>query len=206
MTQASPGIIPSPLKDPISWMSCTVSGQTWGPAQGLGKVVPVRVKRPYKWQKKDAAGQDGSTDTFRGRKPPDFILQFHMWTDAQFTYWNTFSLAFLYTAGVTQIDPVDIYMPQLAMVGISQIRVDALGTPEQQGEKLYWIAEVAVAEFSPPIAANVTQTPTGATTGNPNAPGTTPDPAIDALQKQIQAATAQAINDGVLSPTQAGLP
>jgi hypothetical protein len=206
MTQLDPGIIPSPLADPIAWMSATVNGQTWGPKFGLGKVVPIRAGRPYKWQVKDASGQDGATPTYRGKKPPDFILQFHMWTDAQFIFWQTFSLAFLYDASKQQVDPVDIYMPQLANVGISQIKVDELGVPEQQGERLYWIAEVKVSEFFPPIASNVTQTPTGANTTNPEAPGQTPDPAIDALQKQIQAATTVAINDGVLSPQGSGLP
>lgn len=200
------GITPSPLQDPIAWMSCTVSGKTWGPAQGLGKVIVRRAARRYKWQVKDAPGQEGGTPTYRGKAPPQFELDFHMWTDAQFVYWNTFSLLFMYFGDKNEVQPVDIYTPQLNLVGITQIHVLDLGAPEQQGEKLYWIATVAVQEYFPPIAQNATVTPTGAATANPDAPGATPDPAIDELQKQIQAATTQAVNDGVLSPAESGLP
>jgi hypothetical protein len=206
MTQLDPGIIPSPLADPIAWMSATINGQTWGPKNGLGKVVVLRAARPYKWQIKDASGQDGATPTYRGKKPPDFTLAFHMWTDAQFQFWQTFQLAFLYDASKQQVDPVDIYTPQLAMVGISQIHVDELGAPEQQGERLYWIAEVKVKEFLPPIAQNVTQTPTGSNTSNPESPGTQPDAAAEALQKEIGATIPVAVSVGVLSGQGSGLP
>ena len=187
--------IPSPFADPVSWMTIVVSGQTVGPADGSGFVKIKKASRPYKWQKKDAAGQDGETKTYRGKKPKDFDLEFYLWTDKHFAVWQTLSTAsFVYDASKTTVDPTDVYHPALAMVGISQITVDDLGSPEQQGDRLLWIATVRVSEFLPPIAANVTQTPAGAATGNDAAPGAQPVPA-DIAAAQADIAAQQHIND-----------
>lgn len=207
MSAVAPGVVQSPLIDPISWMSITISGMTIGPRDGTGLVKIRRAGRPYKWQTKDASGQDGATHTYRGKKPPDFEIEFHMWTDAHFTAWQALSsAALIYDASKTTVDPVDVWHPGLVMVGISQIIVDECGSPEQQGDRLLWVATVKVKEYFPPIAQNVTQTPAGAAASNPNSEGPTPDPAISQLQAQIEAATNVAINDGVLSPAGAGLP
>lgn len=211
MTQNVPtldaGTFASPLVDPVSWMSITISGMTIGPKDGSGYIKLRRAGRPYKWQVKDASGQDGATPTYRGKKPPDFEIEFHLWTDQHFAAWQALSTASLiYDASKTTVDPTDVYHPALAMVGISQMIVDECGAPEQQGDRLYWIATVKAKEFFLPIATNVTDSPSGAANSDPTAPGTTPDPAYDALQKQIAAATTVAINDGVLSPQGSGLP
>lgn len=200
------GTIPSPLVDPVSWDSVTVAGAVWGPANGMGKVEWKRVKRPYKWQKKDAAGQDGETKTYRGKKPPDFIAEFHMWTDAQFVWWQTFQQAFVYDASKTTVDPTDIYAPPLALVGVSQITVDSLGAPEKQGDRHYWIATVEMCEYFPPIVANVTQTPDGAAVNYVQVSGPTPDPALSQAQQQIAALRQEAEASGALTPGESGLP
>jgi len=169
------GAYPDPLTDPIAWMSITVASMTIGPRDGTGYVRLKRAARPYKWQKKDAPGQDGETKTYRGKKPPDFELEFWLWTALHFTVWQTLSTAaFLYDASKTTVDPTDVYHPALAMVGISQVTVDSLGAPEQQGDKLLWIATVKVCEYFPPIAANVTQTPAYSLTTNDDTPGAQP--------------------------------
>jgi hypothetical protein len=203
----TPGTIASPLVDPNAWDTITVSGMTVGPKDGSGYVRLRRAGRPYKWQIKDAAGQDGGVSTYRGKKPPEWEIEFHLWTDAHFVAWQALSTsAFLYDPSKTTIDPVDVYHPGLAMVGISQILVDELGVPEQQGDRKMWIATVKCHEYFPPIAANVTQSPTGsAGPTSPNAPGDTPDPNAD-LQKAIAAQQQQNENDGTLSTATSGLP
>ena len=211
-TNIAAGIISSPFVDPVAYMSVTVSGMTIGPKDGTGKVSLQRAGRPYKWQTKDASGQDGNTKTYKGKKSPDFELIFWLWTDAHFAAWQQMAnTSFIYDASKTTVDPVDVYRPELAMVGISQMIVDECGAPEQVGEgTLMWKAVVKCSEYFPPILVNVTQTPPGATNADPTAPGTTPDPALTQLQGQIAAATQQAIIDGVLSsgnsPQGSGLP
>jgi len=202
-----PNIFVSPLVDPISWMSITVSGFTIGPADASGYVQLRNAGRPYRWQSKDASGQDGATQTYRGKSPTPFEILFVLWTDFHFFNWQALADAsFIYDAGKTTVDPVDVYHPALAMVGISQMVVLDCGAPEQQGTELKWVATVKCREFFPAIATNATQTPTMATTSNDNAPGTTPDPALEQAQTLVEAAKVQAQNVGVLSPTQAGLP
>lgn len=208
MTQGlTSGIIPSPLVDPIAWSSITVAGITVGIADGSGMVKVRRCARPYKWQKKDAAGQDGETKTYRGKKPPDFEIEFHLWTDKHFQSFQALATAaFLYD--VTKIgtaNPVDIYHPALAIVGITQITVDEFGAPEQQGDRLLWIATIKVCEFLPPIAQNATATPAGAGPGA-TPPGTPPATTDDALQQQIAQAQQDLSDEGSASPTDAGLP
>ncbi len=189
------GMIPSPLVDPISWNTIEVQGTRIGPGDGSGKVVVKRVRRPYKWQKKDAAGQDGETKTFRGKKPPDFEIEFHLWVDEHFTAFQTMANAsFLYDSTKTNPDPVDVYHPAFAIVGISQMIVDECGAPEQQGDTHLWIATVKVCEYFPPVATNVTATPTGALPYVLQTDGSQPVPAdISAAQAEI--ATQQHIND-----------
>ena len=203
-----PGVIPSPLKDPHAWSSITVSGTTIGPADGSGKIVLKRAGRPYKWQVKDAKGQDGGVSTYQGKRPPEWEIEFHMWTDTQFHRWQSLSQTwFLYDAGKTSVDPVDVYHPGLAMVGISQILVDDLGVPEQQGDRKYWIASVKVHEYFPPVAKDVTTSPTTSAAAPPAAatPGTPPDPELDALQAKIAQELATQ-KDGAPTPAGAGLP
>jgi hypothetical protein len=177
-------------------MTITVQGQTVGPADGSGFCKVKKASRPYKWQKKDAPGVDGETKTYRGKKPKDFDLEFYLWTDRHFVVWQQLATAsFIYDASKTTVDPTDVYHPALAMVGITQITVDDLGSPEQQGDRLLWIATVRVCEFLPPIAANVTQTPAGGyTSSSSTTPGAQPVPAdIAAAQAAIEAQ--QHVND-----------
>jgi hypothetical protein len=205
---APPGIVASPLADPHAWSSVTVAGMTIGPADASGMVTFRNAGRPYKWQIKDASGIDGGQSTYRGRRPPDWEIEFHIWTDYQFRcFQQMLNAAFLYDAGKTTVDPVDVYHPGLAMLQITQFVVDDVGMPEQQGDRKMWLARVKVHEFFPaPAAVNVTQTPEGAATGNPNAPGQQPSPAVIALQAAVEAQRQQAIASGALTPEASGLP
>ena len=208
-----PGIIPSPLKDPHAWSSVTIAGVTIGPKDGSGLVKIVdNAGRPYKWQIKDASGQDGGRSTYRGKRPPEFGLQFHLWTDAHFAaYQNLVTTSFLYDTTKTAVDAVDIYHPGLALVGLTQILVDHVGIPEQQGERKYWHALVKVHEYFPPAAVNTTQSPTASTNGQGGgaagggAAGDPPDPNAD-WQKAIAEQKALNVQAGVASPEGSGLP
>ena len=202
-----PGVIPSPLSDPTAWSSVTVSGITIGPKDGSGLVRIVdNAGRPYKWQIKDAAGQDGGTSTFRGKKPPEFGLEFHLWTDRHFAVFQSLvTTALLYDATKTTMDAVDIYHPGLAMVGLTQILVDDIGVPVQQGDRKMWHATIKVHEYFPPVDANVTSTPEASASGDPNTPGQAPDPNAD-LQAAVAAQLAENTADGVASPEGSGLP
>ncbi len=206
-TDLDSGLSASPLVDPNAWSSITIAGVTVGPKDGSGKIVLKRAGRPYKWQIKDASGQEGGTSTYRGKKPPEWEIEFHLWTDRHFTVWQQLSLGnFVYDASKTSVDPVDVYHPGLAMVGISQLLVDHLSVPEQQGDRKLWIATLKVHEYFPPIATNVTQSPSGSAGTNPNPPGEPPDTGLAAAQAYVASGEAQAIQSGVISPVASGLP
>lgn len=189
----------SPWADPLSWDTIKIGGMAW-----WGKIKVRRARRRYKWDVKDTAGGEGATETYRGRRPEVFQIQFHMWTDLMWTNWKLFSnYLFNYSGARGIIAPVDVEYPSINAIGVHQIVCESLPAVDLDDEGQFLIADVEVREYFPPVPVNATKTPAGAAAVNTaTPPGRVPNPAIVALQNKIQALQTQSANLG----TPGGLP
>jgi hypothetical protein len=182
------GDLSSPFDDPKSWDTVQIGALKW-----YGKFEIKRAKRKYKWDVKDASGQEGATETYRGKRPEVFSIQFFIWTDLMWTNWKIFQLAFQYSGIKGLVIPVDIVHPGINLTGISQIVCEDLGALEKVSDDQMWSVTVNLREYFPPLPLNATDTPPGAATTSPTGtPGPVPNPAFAALQAKIAALQAQA--------------
>ena len=157
----------SPFLSPTSWDQITIAGSTWGTPltnaygflDGVGSGGSVEIEgaaRFWRLDQKNPSGQDGAIQTYRGKKPIVFKLIFNMWTDAQFTYWISFS------SNLVAEKALDIQHPALAVLGIQSIMVKSVGAVKKVDERLMFRSVVEVHEFLPPPPVQVTTTPLGA--------------------------------------------
>lgn len=198
MTQPNIGDLTSPFVDPRSWDTVKVAGIPW-----YGKFEIRRAKRKYKWDVKDGAGIEGATQTYRGKRPETFAIEFFIWDDYMWTQWKVFSVAFQYKGIAGLVVPVSVEHPALAAIGISSIVCDDLGILEKRSDDQMWSVVVMVREYFPPLLLNATDTPPGAAAVTAaTSPGVVPNPAIAALEAKIAALQAQASALG----TPGGLP
>jgi hypothetical protein len=93
------------------------------------------------------------------------------------------------------VKPVDIYHPQLALVGIHQVICEDYGPPEKQSDDLMFMATVSLREYFPPLPINTTTTPDSA--ADAPEPGDT-DPAVVSREKRLDQLMQTAINAGAL--------
>lgn len=197
----------SPWAIPLEHDSLEVGGITYGPANpdGVsGKVTVRRAKRHYKWQKKDPPGSDGYVSTYRGITPKEFDLVFWFWTDKQYLRLAGQIIPLFTIVGTKgKTNPVTIYSPKLADIGISQVTTDNIMAYEPVSEEkpdLYrWVVEVT--EYLPPPVINTTSTPSTPLSSSDNwvsangvggpPPGKQPNPAVVQLQQSNENLTNQ---------------
>ena len=188
----------SPWEDPKTWDEITFGGVTW-----YGKFELKGWKRHYKWDVKDAAGVEGATQTYRGKRPEAFSLAFFLWTPLMWVNWKVFSIVFQYSGVKGLVIPVDVVHPAINAAGLSQVVCEDLGILERVDDTLMYSVTLRMREYFPPLPLNATTTPPGAATTTPGgAAGTLPNPAIVALEAKIAALQAQASALG----TPGGLP
>ena len=201
MSILSISAVPSPFTAPEVWDRVSISGMEW-----KGKVEFRRASRFYKWDTKDASGQEGAKQTYRGKRPEKFSLRIYLWTDAQWTDWTSNFLPLFFYNGVQgNVKPVTIYHPSLALIGLTEIIAHQIFAPEKiSDDDIMFASDLELEEYFPPAnnPTNATKTPSGAEDRDPGAPGNLPNPKIAALQAEIAAATHQAVSVGALS----GLP
>jgi hypothetical protein len=150
---------PDPFTSPDTFDSFQAGNLTW-----FSKVEVHKPHRPYKWHKKSAAGQEGATQTYRGKSPPKFEVDFYLWTTGHFLNWYLFQQQFSYTGVIGKVIPVQVYHPTLAMVGINEVVCTSLGAPERVSDDGMWRAKVELEEYFPPLPAPANVTPVAAAT------------------------------------------
>lgn len=192
-------LVGDPFGNPASWDAITVAGRIW-----TGKIEIRGACRHYRWQKKVARGQEGATNTYQGDKPLPFELEFFMWTTQQYADWLSFVPLFKYFGVKGVVVPVPIYHPALALVNVTTIVCDQLGTVEPRGEDKLYSVKVKVHEFVPPVVAvNATTTPVaGAIVLPPSSVGAGAAPVSAVLPSQ----QADAINQAAALGLKTALP
>lgn len=181
---------PDPFTSPDTFDSFTAGGLTW-----FSKVEVHRPRRPYKWHKKGAAGQEGATQTYRGKDPPQFEAHFFLWTTGHFLNWYLFQQQFAYAGVIGKVIPVQVYYPTLAMAGINEVVCLSLGEPERISDDGMWRAVVILEEYFPPLPAPANVTPVAAATASTgfNIPV---NPQVAALQAEVAALNALVSQNG----------
>ncbi len=183
-------LLANPLRNPELLDIAVISGRM---APGLFRLVDGG-SRAYKWDVKDSAGAQGSTETYRGFKPSDGINgRFEFWTAEQIDEFYQVIIPLLKYDG-TKKDPLPIALhhPVLYANDITQVVVEDIGPLKDLGAQL-WSVTVKFLEYRPAKKANVTSTP--AKLGrefhpDPNA-NTTPT-AADAQDRELEALLAEA--------------
>jgi hypothetical protein len=185
-----------PFGDPKLWDTIKVGGQTW---YGLFKIQGAG--RLYKWDTKDAAGVEGASQTYRGKKPKRFRITFYIWTDDFWTQWQQgFAENFKYSGLKGDVKPVEIFHPSLDAIDVSQVICIDLGAVERVSDDGMWAAVVELEEFFPQTIGNATTSPTAAKVSPPALPGIPADPVAAQLQAQLAAQYLIAIQNGFPSP------
>ena len=197
------GIYPSPIGELTAYLWDTFRFPNVG-ASWTSKIRIKGSKRSYRWDVKDPPGQDGETQTYRGKRTKAFSIEFLLWTDSHFNNWPIFALNFQYPLSkAAKTPPVNVYHPALALIGISSVICEDLGAPEMVSDDGMWSVTVEVREALQTLPLAVTNTPPGpAPVSAPNLPGTAPNPAIQALEARISGLQSTAASLG----TPGGLP
>lgn len=125
--------------------------------------------RPYKWDVKDASGQEGATMTYRGLKVAgNIMVRFEFWEKAQIDeFYRTFHPLLKYDATKQNPQPVDIFFPQLNSNEIMRLVTAEVGPLLDLGQQL-WAVTVEFSEFRTAKKKNVTTTPTSSKSAGPN--------------------------------------
>jgi hypothetical protein len=189
------GAPPDPYDSPEAWDYVRVAGQLspW--------ICDVRqFKRKWDWDEKHPKGSKNSYLTFTGNHLARGSIEFWLlcgpdpnnlgFNYAHLAQWYRFSQLFKYDPTKTIAQPVDIYHPSLAMIGLTSIVCEDIHNPVRRSIGLYSV-EVSLIEYGPPPPVSVVSTPLTSAPNSPagvkGPPGVPPDPAGDALQKRIAA-------------------
>ena len=195
---AAPSSLLNPIDYPQDWDFCTVGG-----VRSPG-IIPKKgisgLDRVNKWDVKEGKGTKGATTTYVGRPPIPFSIKFWLWTSAHFQAWDAFASVLRYDPSKTSPgEAVSFFHPAAAdpSIGVSSVVVTKIGGITEEDDHGLYSRTVDFLEYAPAAQEAAVSTPAGSkyTTGrgDPNAaPGTQPDPAIVALQKQAAALAKQA--------------
>lgn len=178
----------SPWTVPTAWDSITIAGVPYGTiVPSIGGKVRIRgAERFYRLDTKLPQGADGATTTYRGVAPKPFTIEFVMWTQLQYDYFeDTVVPAILYNGSKNTINPsgvqaLAIDCPALRRRQIVSIEVKSIGAvvPDRDGPETFRCV-VQVQEYLPPPPVNITATPSGSKgTNQPTSPGKQPNPAM----------------------------
>lgn len=100
----------------------------------------VSAKAQRKKDTKSGAGTDGGTTTTTGYQPTEVSLSVSIWTPEQWAVWQPMMARLWPRVGKGQPQVHTIYHPDLAILGISQVVVLSLSTPENgsvKGERVF---------------------------------------------------------------------
>jgi hypothetical protein len=175
-----------PISHPDAWDTVRIQGQ-----DTPGKCDVKGFKRKVDWDTKIGKGTAGATETVKGLPPAEGTITFTAWTIEHFRAWDLLLPKLKYDPTKKTKQANSIYHPALADIDVSSVNIESIGQWEHEGGGMYTRA-LELLEFAPPPTASAVATPTGADSGSAATPGSQPDPATVALQKQAAALTAQA--------------
>ncbi len=144
--------------------------------------------RPYKWDRKSAAGSQGATSTYRGWDVSSGIKgKFVFWEATQIDeFYDTYLPQLQYDANKQSPSPVDIFHPALNANGVTAIQVDDIGPlVDESGGKQMWSVTIEFSEFRPAAKKNATATPNAAQAA-PAGAGETKPSVQDEIDREIE--------------------
>jgi hypothetical protein len=195
----------SPIQFPLRWDTIQINtGYGYLQSVGICKVTGFSVE--YIWDHKQGKGAQGTTTTYTGRKVGKGKIDFYMWTDYQYKYWDTvYKKLFLYdptklaaSVGSAQAQSqlaFQMIHPATSSLGINTFICEGVHQHESVSDRdpTYKVVTVKLAEFRPPPPVSAVNTPKGANAQSPNQNGQTPaQKLISDKQKNLAAAVARA--------------
>lgn len=196
--------IPDPIQNPTDWDSVVIAGQV---SPGLCNVG--EFKRKWAWDEKSGKGAQGGVLSYTNKRLCRGQLEFLLLTGPRPTLATdppsllfgppmyTMLDDFLSFAELFQYDPtkkiataISIYHPSFATIKLKAVVCEDISNFVRVRTGLYKVV-VSLIEYAPPVPVSAVSTPMVAASVSTNAlnkpPGSTPDPADLALQKQIAA-------------------
>ncbi len=180
----------NPIEHPDAWQVVTFSNRITTYAD-----APLEWSgwsRPNKWDVKEGKGTAGATETFVGKPPAKGTFTFGAYLPKHFALFDQIIAVLNYDPVKKNSNAVDIYHPAIADIGVHSVVTDdgGIGAWEHKGGGMYE-RTVALLEFFPTLPTNTTATPSTSDASG-GTPGTAPDPATQALQKQLAGLTGDA--------------
>ncbi len=179
-----------PITNPGGWQVVTFAGRVTTDADAT--LEWSGWSRPNKWDVKEGKGTAGATETYVGKPPARGKFTFGAYRPQHFRTFDQILALLNYDPIKKNRNAIDIYHPALADIGVHSVVPDddGVGAWEHKGGGMYE-RTVAFLEFFPTVPANTTATP-ATSDSTANTPGTAPDPATAALQKQLSGLTGDA--------------
>ena len=189
----------SPFATPETWDRIKVADKVWPPPETgyvSAKIKIAGAKRIFVWDIKDGPGVQGAISTYRGIKTAEFTVTFYLWDSVLYNAWIGYQGLFQYNGVKNAPNPVVIYHPMLANLGISQMVCEDIGPVEMIDEAARLFAvTVTLREFKLPQTVPAT-TADAALEKDPQLPQE--DPAIVRAQQELGVAIGQLNATGLL--------
>lgn len=137
---------------------------TWDSLQVAGVRFPgiaeVHAYREHRIDVRRQPGSNGALFTDLGAELARVSVRLRLWTDAQLAEFQRIK-SFLQPKNLStgKLEAVDVLHPALDVLGIRSIYFHKVGAPRHAHERGVLEIELEAIEFSPPKAANVTNTP-----------------------------------------------
>lgn len=123
---------------------------------GLARVG--KVKRTFKWDKKEGPGTQGDTITYRGTRLVEFVIELEFWEAEQVDEWDAKRPGL--EPDPRSIRALDVIHPVLERQKVRSIVVEEI-TELSYVKGGSWTVQIGVNEFKPAPKANATGTPSG---------------------------------------------
>lgn len=145
---------------------------------GLARVA--KVKRTFKWDKKEGPGTQGDSLTYRGSRLVDFVIDLTLWEEEQIDEWDVKRPAL--EPDPRKIKALDIVHPVLERQKVRSVVVAEITELDHKGGG-EWNVQIGVNEYKPPPKANASGTPNGS--GSSKKGGDAPPTALSEQEKEI---------------------
>ena len=136
---------PNPIDDEDLFNSLELGGTN---SPGIVKSITGH-DRNITWDVKEGSGQKGASSTLKAVPLRVITVTFYLATEADIGGWPTFRALCLSTTSGKKPIALDVYHPDLSVVGISSVVLASMGGPVHDGRGGQTIA-VQFQEYAPP--------------------------------------------------------